>query len=190
MAWRDRAGLLNFVFLRWWSSCGREREGWGMTMRTIWRIWAAMWNQEYDLPDRVWKTSYRYYYPPVRVSYEPYRGWLFDPHTKFSKSQFLMMISPISSYLSLSCAQLNHHLRTWSSVIPVYLSMQWSWVNAKYCIHRVLHTPSTAYTEYYIHGVLHHPNIDCLPPPASSHLSADLIVLHSLHSHHYELTKE
>ena len=28
------------------------------------------------------------------------------------KSQFLMMISPISSDLSLSCAQLYHHLRT------------------------------------------------------------------------------
>ena len=31
---------------------------------------------------------------------------------KFLKSQFLMMISPISSDLSLSCAQLYHHLRT------------------------------------------------------------------------------
>jgi len=30
------------------------------------------------------------------------------------ESQFLMMISPISSDLSLSCAQLYHHLRTWS----------------------------------------------------------------------------
>jgi len=30
------------------------------------------------------------------------------------KSQFLMMISPISSDLSLSCAQLYHHLRTQS----------------------------------------------------------------------------
>jgi len=39
-------------------------------------------------------------------------------------SQFLMMISPISSDLSLSCAQLYHHLRTRSQVIPVYVSMQ------------------------------------------------------------------
>ena len=39
------------------------------------------------------------------------------------KSQFLMMISPISSDLSLSCAQLYHHLRTRSYVIPLYLSM-------------------------------------------------------------------
>jgi len=36
-------------------------------------------------------------------------------HTQNSlKSQFLMMISPISSDLSLSCAQLYHHLGTWS----------------------------------------------------------------------------
>ena len=41
-----------------------------------------------------------------------YRGWSTDSHTKFSKSQFLMMISPISSDLSLSCAQLYHHLKT------------------------------------------------------------------------------
>jgi len=30
------------------------------------------------------------------------------------KSQFLMMISPISSEISLSCAELYQHLRTWS----------------------------------------------------------------------------
>jgi len=36
-------------------------------------------------------------------------NWL---HTIFSKSQFLMMISPFSCDLSLSCAQLYHHLRT------------------------------------------------------------------------------
>jgi len=78
-------------------------------MRTMWRIRAAMANQEYDLPNWVWNTSYRCYYPPDRDSYLPYRGWSIDSHTKFSKSQFLMMISPISSDLSLSCAQLYHH---------------------------------------------------------------------------------
>jgi hypothetical protein len=72
----------------------------------------AMTNQEYNVPDRVKKTSYRCYFPPDRDSYLPYRGWSIDSHTKFSKSQFLMMISPISSDLFLSRAQLNHHLRT------------------------------------------------------------------------------
>jgi len=67
------------------------------------------------------------------------------------KSQFLMMIRPISSHLSLSCPQLYHHLRTRSYVIHLYLSMPWAWVN----------------TEYKIHRVLHHPKIDCLPLPAS-----------------------
>jgi len=117
-------------------------------------------------------------------------------HTQNShKSQFLIMISPMSSYLSLSRPQLYHHLRTWCSVIPLYLSMPWSRVNTKYSIHQVQHTPSTAYTEYYIHRVLHHPKINSLLLPVSlsspiSYLSVDLIVLSSLHSHNYELTNE
>jgi len=48
----------------------------------------------------------------------------------------------------------------------------------EYSIHRVQHTlssaytehsihPSTAYMEYCIHRILHHPNINCLPLPAS-----------------------
>jgi hypothetical protein len=71
-----------------------------------------MTNPEYDLPEWVQKSSCRCYYPPARDSCEAYRGWYIDSHTKFSKSQFLMMIAPISSDLSLSCAQLYHHLRT------------------------------------------------------------------------------
>ena len=39
------------------------------------------------------------------------------------KSQFVMMIAPISSDLCLSWAQLYHHWRTRSWVIPLYLSM-------------------------------------------------------------------
>jgi len=90
------------------------------------------------------------------------------------KSQFFMMICPISSHLSLSRPQLYHHLRTPSDVIPLYHSMPWSGVNTmysilrvqhtqstaytEYCIHRVQHTPSTLYTEYSIHRVLHTPS--------------------------------
>jgi len=66
------------------------------------------------------------------------------------KSQFLTMVSPISSDLSLSCAQLYHHLRTQCQVIPPYLSMPWSWLN----------------NEYSIHQGQHHPKIDSLPLPA------------------------
>jgi len=81
-------------------------------MRMIWRIRADMRNQGYNLPDWVGTTSYQCDYTPDRDSYLPYRGWSIDSHMKFSKSQFLLMISPISSDLSLSCAQLYHILRT------------------------------------------------------------------------------
>jgi len=63
-------------------------------MRMILRIRAAMTNQEYDLRDWISKTSYRCYYLPDWVPYLQYRGWSIDSHMKFSKSQFLMMISP------------------------------------------------------------------------------------------------
>ena len=54
--------------------------------------------------------------------------------------------------------------------------------------HRAQHTPSTAYTESCIHPILYHPKIDFHPHPAS--LSADLVVLNSLHCHNYELTNK
>jgi len=40
-------------------------------------------------------------------------------------------------------------------------------VNTTYRIHWILHTPSTACTEYCILCVLHQPIMDCLPLPAS-----------------------
>jgi len=86
------------------------------------------------------------------------------------------MISPISSDLSFSRSQLYHHLRTRSYVIPLDLSMRWSWVNTEF-----------RYTEYF-----RQPMINCLPLPAnlSRYFSAHLIVLNSLHSYNYELTNE
>jgi hypothetical protein len=65
----------------------------------------------------------------------------------------------------------------------------------KYSIHRVQHTPSTVYTEYSITWVLHTPctalSEDRLSPaPSQSYLSADPVVLNSLHWHNYELTNE
>ena len=71
----------------------------------------------------------------------------------------------------------------------------------EYSIHRVQHTSSTAYTEYSIHRVQHtlstaftayyiipRPSVSRSQPV--SHLSADHVVLNSLHSHNYELTNE
>ena len=73
-----------------------------------------MRNQGYNLPDWVGKTSNRCDYMPDRDPYLPSWGSSIDSHMKFSTSQFLMLISPISSDLSLSCAQLYHLLRTQS----------------------------------------------------------------------------
>jgi len=56
-------------------------------------------------------------------------NWL--THKIRFKSQFLIIISPISSHLSLSRHQLYRCLRTQSYVIALYLSMPWSRVNPK-----------------------------------------------------------
>jgi len=45
--------------------------------------------------------------------------------------------------------------RIQSSVIPLYLSMKWLWVNTKWSIRLVQHTPTSAYTEYSLHWVQH-----------------------------------
>jgi len=61
-----------------------------------------MTNQGYDLPDWDEKTSYWCNYTPDRDSYLPYRGCYIDSHTKFCKSQVLMLICPISLLLVLN----------------------------------------------------------------------------------------
>jgi len=68
------------------------------------------------------------------------------------------MICAISCHFSLSRPQLYHPLRTWSKVIPLYLTMAWSSVYTEYSKHRVQHAPSAVYTEYSIHQVQHTPS--------------------------------
>ena len=63
-----------------------------------------------------------------------------------------------SSPLSLSTPQHGHHRQTQCFVIPLYLWMQWSWVNTNYSIHWVQYTLSTAYTKHRIHRVQHSPS--------------------------------
>jgi len=109
-----------------------------------------MRNQRYGLPERFGKTSYWWYYTPDWDLYLLNQGWLIVSHTMFSKSQFLMMISPISSHLSLSHPHLYHYLGIGSFVIPLYLFMPWSRVNTENSRHWVLHTLSTAYNAYCI----------------------------------------
>jgi len=53
-----------------------------------------------------------------------------------------------SSPISRSCPPLYHPRRTQSWIIPLNLCRLLSWVNTKYSIHQVQHTPSTAYTKY------------------------------------------
>jgi hypothetical protein len=86
-----------------------------MKMRTMWRIQAGMRNQGYNLPDRVGKTSYQCNYTLDRYAYPLYRGWLLDPHVKFSKvpvapDDFPHILSFSSSTLpSPENTKLNHH---------------------------------------------------------------------------------
>jgi len=93
------------------------------------------------------------------------------------KSQFLMMISLICFHLSLSLplpknTKLSHHL-----------SMEWSWVNTEYSIHRVQHTPSTAYSKQSIHQGLHTPSTASsearLPPAPTQSLLSRRTILYS-----------
>jgi len=61
---------------------------------------------------------------------------------------------PSSFSISLPRPQPEYHRRTQSYVIPVCLSMLWSWVDTEYSIQRPQHTPSTAHTQYGIHLTL------------------------------------
>ena len=83
-----------------------------MKMRTMRRIRADMRNRGYDLPDWVPKTSYRCNYTPDRDSYLLYGDGQLTCTQDSLKSQFLIMISPAPSHLSLSCPQFYHHLKT------------------------------------------------------------------------------
>jgi len=101
------------------------------------------------------------------------------------KFHFLIISSPISSSLSLSHPQSCHLLRTWCWVIPLHLWMPRLWLNTKYCINQVLHTPRTAYTR------------KCIIPRSTvsrsqpvSHLTVEHVMLNPVHSLYYEVTNE
>jgi len=117
----------------------------GMKIQTMWSKSAQMRNHGYNLPDWVRKKSNWCCYMRDWHWYLLCRRWYLDSRTKFTMSQFLMIFSPISSHLSLSCPQLYYSLRTWSQIIPLNLSMSWSWVNTAYGIHRVQCDPTIDY---------------------------------------------
>jgi len=158
MTCRDREGWLNFVF----CNDGRvmdekERDG-------GWR-WERCGGYEWIWEISVTTCLIELWRPPIGVITRQIgtrtchiRDGQLTRTQNSLQSQFLMMISPISSHLFSSRPQLYHHLRTQSYVIPLYFSMLWSRVNDKYSIHWTQHTPSTAFTKYSIHRVLHTPS--------------------------------
>jgi hypothetical protein len=96
------------------------------------------------------------------------------------KFQFLMMTSSIPSHLCLPCRQLYHHLRIKHYVITLYLSMPNLGDNIEYSIGQILDILSTTYTMYCII-----PRWMVSRSQPVSHLSANNLVLNSLHSHNY-----
>jgi len=110
-------------------------------------------------------------------------------------SQFLMRISPISSPLLFSSSTLPSSKNTKSSHRSLSLHAM---IKSS---HRVQHTRSQAYTDYSIHRLQYSLStaytVYCIIPRSTvscsqpvSHLSADHVVLNSLHSHNYLLTNE
>jgi len=175
MAWRDREGWLNFVLL---GDCRVEDEK-ERDAEIIMRNW--------DLENFVCESIYhpRYGRYESRSGVELHQYEVFPTQSGKSYPRFLIsarilhIVLIFIPHLALSRPQLYHHRRTQSSVIPLYVSMPWSWVDTEYSIHRVQHTPRTAYTkysihrvqytpstastEYSIHWVQHPPKIVCLP---------------------------
>jgi len=171
MAWRDRLGWLNFVFL----GADRERERWEEMGELIMRNWDLReFRVRVNLPFLIWQVLL-----PIRRVKTPILGLLNPIRQVVPLTSHIHSYPPYRSHLHPPSLVLYHHRRTQSEVIPLYQSMPWSSVNIEYSIHRVQRTPSTAYTKYSIHQVQHTPSTastqDCLP---------------SLHSHNYELTPE
>jgi len=109
--WRDQEGWPSLLF----CNDGRgveETDRWVWIMGMTCRIWADMTIQGHNILHRVEKTSYRCSYPPDQESHLQYWHGQFTLTQISRMSQFVTMISPSLSYLSLSCAQLCHHLWT------------------------------------------------------------------------------
>jgi len=155
MAWRDKSGWLNFV------SCN---DGWVVDEKEKQGRWRWKWCGGYKRICQIRGRSYLIALGRPRISTITHRIGTATCHLRNGvftctwhslQSQFLMIISPISSHVSLSHPQLYHHLRTRCVVISLYLSMPWSKVYTEYSIHGVQHTLSTVYTEFSIQPVLH-----------------------------------
>jgi len=183
--WRDREGLVTFEF------CDVDRVVDQTPAEGGWR-WG--WSGWYELKwaIRVMTRLIRSAKPCIgviscwigsracRIVNSPLTGTLDSLNF-----QSLMMIYPISSHLSLCRPQFHDHLKTQTSVIPLYLPMSWSRVNTELSIYLVQHTVSTACTRYCII-----PTSTVVRSQPVSYSFAHYIRLNLLFSHNHELTNE
>jgi hypothetical protein len=131
-------------------------------MKSRWRISADMSFHGLYLPGWIGKTLFQCNYMQDQVSHLPYPRWYIDLHTQFhllsiSHGDFPHIISARSFFSSTLTLPENMKLSHCSVSLHAIIK---NW-------HRVEHVQSTALTEYCIHHILHHPEIDCLPVPAS-----------------------
>ena len=204
MAWRDREGWLNVMF----CDGGRERE-----IRDEDGNKYGGYEQIWEARGTTCLIGFRrpcisVFSSRIRSSTCRFRNGK-STHTRNSlKSQFLMMLSPISSHLSLSVpspmnTKLSHPYLSLHAIIMSQHQVQHtpSTAYTEYSVHQVQHTASTAYSEYSILQVKHTLctayNAYCIIPKSTvsryhpvTHLSADHVVLNSLHSHNHKLTND
>jgi len=136
MAWRDSEGRLKFVFY----IDGREtemgdedgnnvEEPSGYEISGVWLAWVY------------WQDLISVLSPAGSGVVPVIPGmvnWL--AHQILSSPSFSWWFPPSPLISLILC----HHPKTRSQVIPINLSMPWSWFNTEYSIHRVLYPPSTA----------------------------------------------
>ena len=167
-----------------------------MQIRMRWTIWADMTNQTYDLPDWLGKTLYQCYDMPDWDIYLLNQRWLVESHMNFSEvpvcnddfPQQLSCFSFSSSTLpSPRNTQLCHCSLSLHAIIKSWHRAQYilSTSYTEYSVYRVQYSWSTTYTAYCIIRWL---TVSSSQPVFD--LSADHIVLNSLHHHYYETFNE
>jgi len=195
MACRDREGWLNFVFCNndwvvhekkrdggWrWEQCGAYKPIWEMRGTTcLIRLGRPrVSGSRRRIGTRTGRIGDGKLTRTQNSLYSSF-SWEFAP--LFSSHSFSISTLPSPKNTNLSHPSLSLHamIKSWHRVQHTP-----STAYTKYSIHRVQQTPSTAYTEYCI---ILRSHVSRSQPV--SQLSADLVLLNSLHSNNYELTNE
>jgi len=156
MAWRDREGWLNFVFLgdgRVEHKKERDQRRWGKSSwgTGTWRIGCAgqltIPDTRGTSPDRAQTNTHTRSSLTKMASRTPDFSYPLVSSMSFSSS------SPISLFPVHNSTVIAEHKVKWSLSISQWHDHELtpSTAYTEYSIHRVQHTPSTAYTEYSIH---------------------------------------